>query len=154
MSSYGRSRANPALNVQITGLEDVEAMLAKWTATELAVRTRLATRAGAKILKGPLKAEAGAASRRMGESVYVHQAKTDRNATVVGHHRKKAFFWHMVIGGTKAHSLRPRKASKVHLLRRYATVRGVKANPIVARVAARHGAAAQQAMIMTLTRDL
>lgn len=147
--TYAPSRG---ISITIQGLPGVEEMLAKWSPEEINARVRLATRAAAKVLRGPLKAEASAASKRMGASVYIHQAKGDKSATVVGHHRKRAFFWHMVIGGTKAHSLAPRKKGAARRSG-YPTVRGVRANPIVARVVAAHGERANQAMLDQLMKE-
>jgi hypothetical protein len=138
--------------VDFQGEAEVHAMLAKWMEPQLSKRAQRAAKKGANVLKAPLKAAAGRLSKRMAASVYVHVAKRDRPAYVVGHHRKKAFFWHMVIGGTKAHSLSPRKAAK-RTRASYPFVRGVQPHPIVAEVAQRYQAQAYQAMISDLSKE-
>lgn len=141
------------IGIEMQGEAEVRAMLAQWMEPQLTKRAQRATKKSANVLKGPLKAAAGRISKRMAASVYVHVAKRDRPAYIVGHHRKKAFFWHMVIGGTKAHSLTPRKASRQVPGKTYKTVRGVRANPIVAEVAQRYGEQAYRAMIDDLSKE-
>jgi hypothetical protein len=150
--------------VGVEGVAGVHEMLRKWADPKtLETRNRNATRAAAKLLAKPLRAEARAASSRMGKSVYIHQKRGDRTATIVGHHRKvsrgpKGDFWPMVIGGTKDHG--PRKAKfliftgsggETIFARR---VRGVRPNPIVARVAQTYGERAIAAMIAELEKGV
>lgn len=143
------------ISVDVSGEAEVHAMLAKWMDPELTKRANRATKKSANVLKRPLQAAALPLSKRMAASVYVHIAKRDKPAYVVGHHKKKAFFWHMVIGGTKAHALTARRMSVRKALgtSRATIVRGVKANPIVAQVVAQYGARAYQVLIADLSKD-
>lgn len=140
------------IGIEFQGGAEVRRMLAKWMEPHLSKRAQRASRKGANVLKVPLRVAAGRLSKRMAASVYVHVAKRDRPAYIVGHHRKKAFFWHMVIGGTKAHALTPRKASR-RTRSNYPFVRGVRPNPIVAEVAQRYSARAYKAMIDDLSQE-
>lgn len=92
-------------------------------------------------------------SRHMARAVRVKRAKTGKPGWVVGSRRKIAFFWHMVINGTRDHG--PRKADALVFVPgwnpylgasshgagngwvRARRVRGVKPNPIIDRVVAR-----------------
>lgn len=151
-ASSSRNVGGRIIGIEFQGEAEVHKMLAQWMEPTLTKRAQRATKKSANVLKGPLKAAAGRISKRMASSVYVHVAKRDRPAYIVGHHRKKAFFWHMVIGGTQAHSLTPRKVSK-RTRASYPTVRGVRANPIVAEVADRYGEQAYRALIDDLSKE-
>lgn len=135
-------------DITVTGIPEAQAMLAKWTDPELTKRAQRATSAGAKVMKVPLQLAVMPLSKRMAWSVYIHVAKRDKPATVLGHHVSKAFFWAMVIGGTKAHSLTSRKGGPTK-----PTVRGVKPHPVVAQIAAEYGDRALQAVIDDLAKD-
>jgi hypothetical protein len=104
----------------------------------------------------------------MAKAVRVKRARTGKPGWVVGSRRKVAFFWHMVINGTKAHG--PRKANALIFIPgwnpflgasshgvggeagkwvRAKRVRGVAPNPIVDRVVARR----ESAVAKDLERD-
>lgn len=136
------------MEVDISGVPEIRAMLAQFEDPALSKRSLHATKAAAQVFAAPLRAAVTPLSKRMGKSVYVHVAKREKPAYVVGHHKKTAFFWHMVIGGTKAHSLTSRKTG-----RRGATVRGVEAHPVVAAVANAYGNAAYQAFMADLEKE-
>lgn len=136
------------ISVSFQGEAGIHELLRRFVEPELSKRAQRATKAGAKVLERPLSAAATPLSKRMGHSVYVHVAKREKPAYVVGHHRKTAFFWHMVIGGTKSHSLAARNGSRPGPI-----VRGVAAHPIVAQVAAAHGDQAYRAMVEDLSKD-
>jgi hypothetical protein len=144
--------------IRVEGVSGVRKMLAPFLEPELTRNLQEATKQGAKQLKAPLKAAVAPLSKRMSASVYVHKAKRDRPATVIGHHVKKAFFWHMVIGGTKDHGPRAAPYMVIGLnalrgsgsrqarisgpgalrgqgLRRVSHVRGVKAHPVIEQIA-------------------
>lgn len=145
--------------VEIQGEAEVRKMLGQWMDPLLNKRAQRAAKSGANVLKGPLKAEAAKVSKRMASSVYVHVAKRDKPAYIVGHKRKKAFFWHMVVGGTRDHG--PRKAGNKFLVFKGRSggtlmvprVRGVKANPMVARVATQYSGRAYDAMVADLGKE-
>ena len=137
------------ISVSIRGLEEVQAMLAKVGDPKEANKVlQRATDAGGKVLKPFLVA--GAPYPDMKAAVWIHRASRQRPATVAGHHVKKAFYWHMVVGGTKDHG--PRRApwivfrSKSGAQVVTSRVRGVKPNPFVARAAASGQAAAMAAV--------
>jgi hypothetical protein len=136
------------VEVSFSGEKGIHDMLGKFMEPELTKRALRATKAGARVLQEPLKAAVTPLSRRMGRSVYIHTAKRDKPAFVVGHHRRTAFFWHMVIGGTKGHSLTSRKTG-----RSGPTVRGVAAHPVMGAIVDRHGDAAYQAIVNDLSKE-
>jgi hypothetical protein len=136
------------ISLSFQGEREIREALAKFMDPILTQRGQRATKAGAQVLRDPLRAAVTPLSKRMGRSVYLHVAKREKPAYVVGHHRRTAFFWHMVIGGTKAHSLTARKGG-----RSGPTVRGVAAHPVVARVAAQYGDAAYRAMVDDLMKE-
>lgn len=128
------------MSVQVIGRDGVLRMLKPYTHPTLTKRVQRATKAGADVFKPAVKSEARAVSKRLARSVSVRRAKRERPATILTFRPKVAFFRHFVIGGTKAHG--PRKANvmvfknaPVGVVAKH--VRGVKANPIIARVANR-----------------
>lgn len=133
-------------SIEINGVPAVRAMLAKWQDPALSKRAQAAAKVGATTLKAPLQEAVRPLSKRMAASVYVHVAKRDRPAYVVGHHRSKAFFWPFVIGGTKAHSTSARDGHRSGPF-----VRGVPAHPVVDKVAQEHGQQALDAMLKALS---
>jgi hypothetical protein len=155
--SSSRNVGGRFIGISFEGTNEVHAMLARFMEPMLTKRAQRATRKGALALAKPLRAAVTPLSKRMGRSVYVHIAKRDRPAYVVGHHRKVAFFWHMVIGGTRAHSLRPRKRSKqvANFLsgKTSPEVRGVPAHPVVERIADQYGDQAYRAMVDDLMKE-
>lgn len=142
-------------SVTVVGADGVHRMLRAYTNPKLTKRLQDATKAGANVFKAPLKAEARTVSKRLARSVSVRKAKRERPATIVTFRPKVAFFRHFVIGGTRDHG--PRKAklmawqgkSGPAFARR---VRGVKPNPIVARVASRLAGQAYAAIDRDLDR--
>lgn len=136
------------IEVSFTGAQGVHELLSQFTDPQITKRAQRATKAGAQVMAEPLRAAVTPLSKRMGQSVWVHVAKREKPAYVVGHHKKIAFFWHMVIGGTKAHSLTSRKGG-----RSGPTVRGVAAHPVVAAVANAYGEAAYRAVVDDLMKE-
>lgn len=136
------------VEVSFQGVRQVHDMLAQFMEPTLTKRAQRATKAGAKVLAPPLREAVRPLSRRMAASVYVHIAKRERPAYVVGHHRKTAFFWHMVIGGTKAHSTAARDGHRSGPF-----VRGVPAHPVIREVATAHEGAAYDAIVTDLMKD-
>jgi hypothetical protein len=136
------------IEVSVTGAQGIEQMLGQYVDPLLSKRAQRATKAGATVLAPPLRDAVRPLSKRMAASVYVHVARREKPAYVVGHHRRIAFFWHMVIGGTKAHSLTSRKTG-----RRGPTVRGVEPHPVIIGVAETYGEAAYRAVLADLSKD-
>lgn len=128
---------NTGIEIQVRGLANVQAMLAKAADTKEGTKyLQRATAAGGKALK-PFLVEA-APYPGLKKAVWIHRASRNRPATVTGHHRRAdSFYWHMVVGGTKDHG--PKKAHWIFIPHPGGTfslvpsVRGVKPNPFVAR---------------------
>lgn len=126
--------------VEVRGAEGVRKMLRPYTEPHMSKRMQQATKAGAEVFKPAVKAEARKVSKRLARSVSVRKARKDRPASILVFRPKIAWFRHFVIGGTKDHGP---KRGRVMVFRNppvgaVATrVRGVRPNPIIARVAAR-----------------
>lgn len=145
-------------DIEIHGVDGVMRMLKPYTDPAFKRRMQSAVKAGGLALQGPLRAESGRVSKRMAKAVYVVQTPTSmvgRHDKVtdphvfVGYRRKTAFFAHMVIGGTREHG--PRKARAMVFSNPPEGVvahhvRGVRPNPIVARVASAHESQAYSAV--------
>lgn len=143
--------------VSIEGISGVRRMLRPLLEPELSAELDASTKRAAQLYARELRTELRPVSRHMARAVRVKRAKRDRPGWVVGSRRKIAFFWHMVIGGTRDHG--PRKAPALVFVPnvnqyigasshgvatgrvvRTRRVRGVPANPIVKRVADRNQA--------------
>lgn len=159
------------MELSFTGQSEIEAMLSNWQDPTLTKRAQAATKKGAQVLQAPLRAAVTPLSRRMGQSVYVHAATREKPAYVIGHHKRTAFFWPWLIGGTKDHGPRSKPvlvfvpgfnpfsgvSSKLsgttQSLVHARTVRGVKPHPVVAAVAAQYGGLAEEAVIAALKQE-
>lgn len=131
------------MRIEIHGMPE---LLKQLEAMEPKNSKRLLTKATAdgakKVLKAPVKAEARKVSKRLASSVRAGAARRDKPAGIVRFDPKRAFFRHFVIGGTKDHSIKAKGKKALAYTQagvtRYARdvqVRGVKANPIISRVA-------------------
>lgn len=109
------AKAYGGIAVDIRGIPEVQAMLSKIEQPKVNVMLQRVTAAGGKALKpfivsaAPGPAQPGNPRQHPGDlkrSIWVHRAKRNRPATVVGHHRKVAFYAGMVIAGTKPHRIR------------------------------------------------
>ena len=136
------------IEVNVVGAQGIHEMLREYTDPNLTKRAQRATKAGAKVLAAPLRNAVTPLSKRMGASVYIHVAKRDKPAYVVGHHQRIAFFWHFVIGGTKAHSTSARNGSRPGPY-----VRGVPPHPVVAMIADQYATQVYQAIAADLAKD-
>lgn len=101
----------------------------------------------AKYLKPKVQAESRPVSKRMGRGVSAVKARRGTPASIVKY-TKLAWFAHFVIGGTRDHSTKKRGGQStiqtwteggVQVFGPAHDVRGVKANPIIERVADREG---------------
>lgn len=146
-------RGGATISVRVEGVRGIRKILSLWLEPELTDELDVATKRGARLYAKALRAELRPVSRHMSKAVRVKRARTGRPGWVVGSRRKIAFFWHMVIGGTRAHG--PRKADALIFVPgwnqylgasshgagngwvRARRVRGVRPNPIVERVARR-----------------
>lgn len=159
-------RGNSHLSVEVVGLSALARALRPLLEPELTEHIDAGTRAAARSLAKDLRAEARPVSAHMAKAVRVKRARTGKPGWVVGSRRKIAFFWHMVIGGTKDHG--PRKADQLVFIPgfnpyigasskgvgnrvvRTRRVRGVRPNPIVDRVVARR----ERAVAAALQKDI
>lgn len=139
------------LEISFTGQQAVKDMLAQWEDPELKKRAQRASTKGANAMKEPLRAAVRPFSKRMAQSVYVHVARADKPASFLGHHRRVAFFWAFVIGGTRAHSLAPRSGDRKRS--GYPYVRGVEAHPVIEAVVNSGRQAVYDAIIDDLSKD-
>lgn len=154
-----------AVTFTVNGSPRVKRMLAKYKNPEFTRRAQVATTKGAEVLRRPLQKEARAVSGRMSKAVYVRKALRGLPATTVGFRPKIAWFRHFVIGGTRAHDARSKKALNfrgpfgnvrpglgVFGNVTVDHVRGVRANPMIVRVAHQYQRAVFDAMIRAITR--
>lgn len=141
--------------VQVRGIEGVREALRPWLEPELTKALDAANKRGAQEMARDLRSALRPVSKHMAKAVRVKRAKTGKPGWIVGSRRKIAFFWHMVIGGTRDHG--PRRADALMFVPgwnpylgasskgisqgwvRTKRVRGVQARPIVAEVARRYG---------------
>lgn len=141
--------------IEVVGAPAVRRMLRPWIEPSLPQRAKRAVRKGGNILKPPLRAEAKKVSKRMAKAATVQlsarglvggkqmpKLMPGEPGVYVGFVHKKAFFSHLVIGGTHDHG--PRRAKALVFEGRgglvvTGRVRGVKANPMVERVSSQYG---------------
>lgn len=143
-------------SIEVRGIPGVQKMLTDYMDPKLPKRLQDATKAGADVFKPAVKAEARKVSKRLARSVSVRRAKKDRPATILSFRPKVAFFRHWIIRGTKAHG--PRRAAALSFQGRSGfvvtkSVRGVKPNPIISRVASRLEGQAYAAIDKALDRS-
>lgn len=106
-----RELGSGTIGVRVTGVDGIRKALRPWLEPELTQVLDRATRAAAGVMAKAVRAEAAPRSRHMARAVRVRRARTGRPGWVVGGKRRTAFFWHMVIGGTRSHG--PRKANEL-----------------------------------------
>lgn len=161
-------RGSATISVHVTGVRGIRRAMAPWLEPELTAELDAANRAAARTLAKALRSELRPVSRHMSRAVRVKRARTGKPGWVVGSRRKVAFFWHMVIGGTRDHG--PRKARYLLFVPgfnqylgasshgvgngwvRASRVRGVRPNPIVERVARSHEARVSAQIDADMTR--
>lgn len=126
------------IGVDVRGIEDVQDALGKLDAKQSKAMLQKSASAGAKVLKGTVKAAAPVgATGNLRRSIRSGQTKRHRPAARVYVVKRVAFYRHMVVGGTKAHGPRTanwlifRPAGSAHNVwaRR---VRGTKPRPFFA----------------------
>lgn len=148
-----RVRGTSTLRVTVDGVPAIHRAFRPLLEPEITAIIDASNKKAAQLLAKDVRAEARPVSRHMARAVRVKRAKTGKPGWVVGSRRKIAFFWHMVINGTRDHG--PRKADALVFVPgwnpylgasshgagngwvRALRVRGVKANPIIDRVVAR-----------------
>ncbi|HEY6014708.1 MAG TPA: hypothetical protein VIU37_11895 [Candidatus Limnocylindrales bacterium] len=102
-------RGTSTLRVSVRGLSGIERALRPWLEPELTNVLDVANRGAARSLAKDVKAEAAPVSKHMARAVRVKRARTGKPGWVVGSKRKTYPWWHMTIGGTKAHG--PRRSA-------------------------------------------
>lgn len=148
-----RVRGTSTLRVTVDGVPAIHRAFRPLLEPEITAIIDASNKKAAQSLAKDVRAEARPVSRHMARAVRVKRAKTGKPGWVVGSRRKIAFFWHMVINGTRDHG--PRKADALVFVPgwnpylgasshgvgngwvRAKRVRGVKPNPIIDRVVAR-----------------
>ena len=154
MSARSFPRGTSTSVVQIKGVDGIRRVLAPLLEPELTKLLDAQNKKAAQLLAREVRTELRPISRHMSRAVRVKRAKTGKPDWIVGSRRKGAFFFHMVIGGTRAHG--PRKAPALVFVPNWnpyigasshgiATgktvrtnhVRGVRPNPAIERVAKR-----------------
>lgn len=155
------------MTIEVRGADGVHRMLQAYTEPKLTKRLQTATKDGATVLKPAVKAEAAKVSRRLSRSVSVRKAKRELPATIVTFRPKVAFFRHWIIRGTRDHG--PRKAALLSFIPnwnpyfgtaapsgasqvRTKTVRGMKPDPIMDRIADQFDGRVYQAIDQSLDK--
>ena len=143
------------MSVVITGADDVHRMLAKAMDPQLKKSIQKSTNAGAKFLKPKAKGEAPKRTGLLRKSITSGQAKQNRPASIVKV-GKKAFYDHMVIGGTKPHRIRFPDQVAAGVPKWQGNIRhpGAKADPFFDRTADRYGREALDVVERTLAQEL
>lgn len=171
-------RAYGGIGISIAGMPEVQAMLNRLDDPFMRPVLQRATDAGAVALKPLIFAEMPpdaahrdmrgrkrlAASGGLRQSVWIHRAKRQRPATIISNHRKIAYWWPMVIGGSRPHRVRfasqvaagvPRSNLKSGQLGEGAIQsRGHGGNPFVSRALAKGQGAAMRAIEQVITTYL
>lgn len=134
------------VTIEVRGMQDVLKALDKLDPKAGKKLMQKATAEGAKkVLKPKVKSESPWPS--MKRAVRAGAAKKDKPAGIVKYDPKRAFYRHMLIGGTKAHSTKARRSGGIQAFDDGGTkkfsrgheVRGIKANPVITRVADQYG---------------
>lgn len=146
--------------VRVEGIPAIHRAFRPLLEPEITAIIDASNKKAAQSLAKDVRAEARPVSRHMAKAVRVKRARTGKPGWVVGSRRKIAFFWHMVINGTRDHG--PRKADALVFVPgwnpslgasshgvgngwvRAKRVRGVKPDPIIDRVVARRERAVAQ----------
>ena len=156
MARITTTAAGPAVIIQVRGTANAKRMLAQWKDPELTIRAQRATMAGAEVIRRPLQREAAKVSERMSKAVSIRASTRFRPGAFVEFLAEKAPFRNLVIGGTRAHGPRRKKAFRFRgrfgwvVVKR---VRGVRPNPMIERVARAYQRRIFDAMIRSLTRQ-
>lgn len=169
MSRGSRVLGTSTMTVKVNGIGPIRRALRPLLEPELTKHLDAANRAAARSLAKDLRKEVKPISKHMAKAVRVKRARTGKPGWVVGSRRKVAFFWHMVIGGTRSHG--PRKAPALvfvpgwnpylgasskgagNRVVRVKRVRGVKGNDAVGRVARGQGRAALKRIEQQIVKE-
>lgn len=136
------------MSIDIRGLRETQAALAKLEPPQLKKLEQKATNAGVKALKPYVAAETPKRTGKLRKSISAATARKDRPASIVKFRPKVAFYRHMVIQGTKPHRIRfpDQKAAGVPKAQGNIRHPGAKANDILGRAWSKGGARALDAV--------
>lgn len=134
---------------------EVRAALAKVTEPALKRTMQRGTDAAGKFLAPKVKAEAPRRTGTLRKSIRSTRARRERPATIVKA-GKKAFYDHMVIGGTRPHRIRfpDQKAAGIPKAQGNIEHPGAKPNPFIERVAKRYEREAFDVAVKTIREEL
>lgn len=151
------------LSIEVRGMGEVLKALDKLDPKVGKRLLQKATAEGAKkVLKPKVKAESPWPS--MKRAVRAGAAKKDKPAGIVKYDPKRAWYRAILIGGSKTHSTKAKRPGKGPIqafddggtkkFSRGHEVRGIKANPVISRVADQYGDQALDVTERFLTRGL
>jgi hypothetical protein len=135
-----------SVDIEVRGLKDVLKAIDKLDPKLQKKNLQKATAdAAKKVLKPKVKADTPWPS--MKRAVRAGAAKKEKPAGIVKYDPKRAWYRHILVGGSKAHSTKARRAGGVQAFDDGGTkkfsrghdVRGIKANPVITRVADQYG---------------
>ena len=149
-----------SVDIEVRGLKDVLKAIDKLDPKLQKKSLQKATAdAAKKVLKPKVKAETPWPS--MKRAVRAGVAKKEKPAGIVKYDPKRAWYRHILVGGSKAHSTKARRAGGIQAFddggtRKFSRghdVRGIKANPVISRVADQYGDAALDHVERFLSRQ-
>jgi hypothetical protein len=95
-----------AVSVDVRGVRELMQSLDKLDHANANRVLQKAVGKGATSLKADVQREAPKRTGRLRKSATAHRAKRDRPASIVTNRRSRAYWWPMVIGGSKPHDIR------------------------------------------------
>lgn len=134
-----------SISIEVKGLDEIMELLDRM---EPKASNKLMLKATADAAKKVLAPQLRAATpwQRMKTAVRSGQAKRDKPAGIVRYDAKKAWFRHFLLGGTRAHAVNPKRAQVMAWEEGGAkafseghSVSGIRANPVISRVANQYG---------------
>ncbi len=133
------------ISIEVKGMAEVMAVLDRMDPRDAKRTLSKATADAAKKVLAP-RVKAATPWARMRSAVRAGQVKRDRPGGIVKYDAKKAWFRHFLIGGTKGHTVKPKRKSVMafdaggtRAFSRGHQIRGLRANPVISRVADRYG---------------
>jgi hypothetical protein len=148
-----------SFRVEVKGMREVIDLLDRMDPKDRKKIVSKATADAAKKILAP-KVKAATPWARMKAAVRARQVKKDKPGGIVLYDSKKAWFRHFLIGGTRAHTVRPKRASVMAFdaggtqgFSRGHEVRGLRSNPVISRVADQYGDDALEHVERFLVRE-
>jgi hypothetical protein len=102
-----------AIGVDVRGVKELTASLDKLDHANANKVLQKAVGKGAISLKGDVQREAPKRTGKLRKSATAHRAKRDRPASIVTNRRSVAYWWPMVIGGSKPHDIHMPKGGTI-----------------------------------------